>query len=76
MTKFSKLHEPVNKTRFEKELTKYGVIENTTANPYDYDDVCYLGETQNFGSMFKAWSYKDPYFAFAIYFGTKGDEFK
>ena len=77
MTKFKTLQQskPKNKTTFDTFLVnKRRITTQAVANPTEYDNVLYIGYSQSYGDVFKAWNDNDED-NFIIYFGKKGDEF-
>jgi hypothetical protein len=80
MTKFTTLKAEIKKEKKETEFTHVTVFNNikqgvyrTMSNPYEWDNVMYIGYTPEYGDVFKAWSNMQD--SFVIYFGAKGDEF-
>lgn len=50
-------------------------VTNDKQQPYNYDNVLYLGHDNCYGDVFKVWNNEDNG-DFTIVFGVKGDEFK
>ena len=62
----------VKKTVFTKVVNLDSVV-NATLKPNDFINVEFIGKSNLYGDIFKAWSYDAN--KFTLYFGEKGDEF-
>lgn len=76
MTKFTSL---VSESKEKKETVFIHYLDSNkemdfaSSKPSIFDNVLYIGRDENYGDVFKAWN--DDEIGFALYFGTKGDEF-
>lgn len=62
------------KTRFTHVVNRGAVREVSDVNPYEWDNVVFLGHDTSYGDVFKSYNNTDEP-TFALYFGVKGDEF-
>ena len=77
MTKFTSIEGSKKsvKTVFTHVVMNDKRIEESTSSPSDYDNAMHIGYDSYYGDVFKVWSDHNEG-NFALYFGTKGDEFE
>ena len=77
MTKFidktkEKESKPVKETVFEAEVLNKQIV-SASFNPQHFDYVEFIGNSEDYGDVFKAYVTEGG--DFSLFFGVKGDEF-
>ena len=62
------------KTVFKYYLNSCMVIEKTESQPFNWENVLYIGHDPVYGDVFKCWDNEKD--IFTLFFGEVGDEFK